>query len=147
VDGRIVQPLSSDGGRYAFVLPAGVRNVRLISHAAVPGTERPWLDDRRLLGVRISRLTLRASGWAEQIPLDHPMLCDGWWQVERDGWRMARWTDGDATLPLAGAGPTVLEIEVGGTLDYVIGRPDHAAPQPTMNETPERSDLPSLRAA
>jgi hypothetical protein len=139
--------LTSDGGRYAFVLPAGARNVRLISHAAVPGTERPWLDDRRLLGVRISRLTLRAGGSAEQIPLDQPMLREGWWHVERDGCRMARWTDGDAMLPLAGTGPAVLEIEVGGTLDYVVEQPDHADKQLVINAALGRPDSPSLCAA
>jgi hypothetical protein len=40
--------------------------------------------------------------------------------VERDGEAMARWTNGNALLPLpAFNGPAVLEVRLGGEMTYV----------------------------
>jgi hypothetical protein len=35
-----------------------------------------------------SRLTLHTGNSVEAIPLDHPLRGDGWWDVERDLYRM-----------------------------------------------------------
>jgi len=78
------------------------------------------MDDRRRLGVMIRRLTLRRGEDARSVPLDHPMLTEGWWAVERDGAAMWRWTDGDALLPLEG-GAAVLEVEAAGMARYPTG--------------------------
>ena len=97
------------------------RRVRLVSRASAPTEARPWLDDRRRLGVRVKRIVLRGADEVREIPMDHPDLQQGWWAVERDGQVMSRWTDGEAVLPLpAMRGVTMLEIHLRGTLDYVV---------------------------
>jgi hypothetical protein len=44
------------------------------------------------------------------MPVDHPSLAEGWWQVERVDGLLRRWTDGDAVLPLQ---PAVRMVEIG----------------------------------
>lgn len=110
VNGRRILPTSVQGGLHVFVLPAGDGAVRLVSRSASPHGLRPWIGDRRRLGVAVRAITLRRAGQREVVPLDHPGLCDGWWQPERDGRTMRRWTDGAAVLPLPEGGPAVLEV-------------------------------------
>jgi hypothetical protein len=97
---RQLQPLSVEMGRYCFMLPAGVTEARVVSRAASPTDVRPWLEDRRRLGVYVDRIVLRSADDVQEIPVDHPDLEDGWWSVERNGTELRRWTDGDAGLPL-----------------------------------------------
>ena len=55
------------------------------------------------------------------IPLDHPELIEGWWAPEwHDANALRRWTQGQAALPIETKGPVVLEIEIGGTLEYAL---------------------------
>jgi hypothetical protein len=43
----------------------------------------------------------------------------GWWDVEREGLAMRRWTDGNAVLSLpATSGASMLEVRIGGTVPY-----------------------------
>jgi hypothetical protein len=93
----------------------------------VPGELKPWLDDRRRLGVMVSRLAVRADHEVLAIPLDHPALSDGWWAAEWHGpLTLRRWTDGDALLKLPGhlTGPKLLEVTLGGSLDYPVSDAD-----------------------
>jgi hypothetical protein len=108
---RTLHPLSAAGGRRCFALPPGVPAIRIRSRAAAPSEARPWLDDRRRLGVSVSRILVRDDRSAQEIPLDSPDLTDGWHPAERRGSHPFRWTDGDALvrLPESG-GPTILEI-------------------------------------
>ncbi len=99
VDGRPVWPLFEDG-RYVIRLPANARAARLRSHRTIPAWLRADTDDRRLLGVAITRLVLDGTA----IALDDPRLAAGWHAPEGD----LRWTDGDAALPIAGG--RVLEL-------------------------------------
>ena len=109
--GRTVRPLYGENGLYIFVLPKGTTEVRLISRAGAPTDARPWLDDRRCLGVNVERIVLRGASELREVPVDHPGLSRGWHAVERDGVALRRWTTGDAVLPLpALTGPTMLEI-------------------------------------
>jgi hypothetical protein len=125
-DQRIVKPVFSDSDRVIFVLPRGASEVRLLSRAQSPTEARPWLDDRRRLGVRVKRIVLRSTDETREVPLDHPDLTRGWWAVERDGQIMSRWTDGEAVLPLpAMRGPVMLEIHLAGTMTYAV----NAAPE------------------
>ena len=95
--------------------------VRLLSRAQSPTEARPWLDDRRHLGVRVKRIVLRGADELREIPVDHPGLTRGWWAVERDGQMMSRWTDGEAVLPLpAMRGTVMLEIHLAGAMTYVV---------------------------
>jgi Hint domain len=126
--GRAIQPASTDGGRYTFVLPTLVARARLVSRSARPCELRPWIEDRRRLGVMVSQMMLHRGAEREPIPLDHPRLSHGWWDVERDHGVLWRWTDGDAVINLCGEGPTVLEVVAAGGLDYPIGRDFAAEP-------------------
>jgi hypothetical protein len=119
VAGRKVRPIYGENGLFIFPLPRNAEAVRLVSRAAAPTEARPWLDDRRRLGVQVARIVLRDAADVREVPVDHPDLRDGWWAVERDGVAMRRWTDGAALLPLPAIhGPTVLELHLGGTMTY-----------------------------
>ena len=112
VNGRRIAPASVQGGLHIFVLPAFDGAVRLVSRSASPHGLRPWIGDRRRLGVSVRSVALRRAGEREVVPLDHPGLRDGWWQPERDARTMWRWTNGAADLPLTAGGPAVLEIQI-----------------------------------
>jgi len=117
--GRMIKPVSIEAGRYTFELPAADAPVRLVSRATRLCEAWPWAEERRRLGVAVSQMTLRRGAAIEAIPLDHPHLARGWWDVERDDAVLWRWTDGNAVIPLAaGTGPMVLEITLAGSLDY-----------------------------
>jgi hypothetical protein len=124
---RMIRPISHDSGRAVFVLPMGPDRVRLVSRSVVPNALNGWVDDWRRLGVAVVRLTLHSAGSVETIPLDHPRLVGGWWDIEREGSRTWRWSNGDATIPLNGSGPIVLEVQLAGTLDYPIEEPSPTA--------------------
>jgi hypothetical protein len=118
--GRTVKPVFSDSNRVIFVLPAVGPEVRLVSRAQAPTEARPWLDDRRRLGVRVKRIVLRDADQMREVPMDHPDISRGWWAVERDGSTMSRWTDGEAVLPLpAMCGHVVLEVHLAGAMTFV----------------------------
>jgi hypothetical protein len=119
--GRAVKPIYGDSDLVIFTLPRGAREVRLVSRAGSPTEARPWLEDRRRLGVRAARLVLRGADDLREIPVDHPDLTIGWWAVERDGQIISRWTNGEAVLPLpAMRGDAMLEIHLAGTMTYVV---------------------------
>jgi hypothetical protein len=120
VKGRSVKPIYGDGDLVIFTLPRGAREVRLVSRAASPTDTRPWLEDRRRLGVRVARIVLRGADEVRELPVDHPDLTDGWWAVERDGQIISRWTAGEAVLPLpAMHGDAMLEIHLAGAMTYL----------------------------
>ena len=119
-NGRTLRPVHNSDGKLGFVLPKGVAEVRLVSRAAMPTDAKPWLEDRRCLGVYVKRITLRSAHEMIDVPLDSPVLQRGWWTVERDGVQLCRWTAGDASLPLPFvSGPCVLELQV-GTMAYPV---------------------------
>ena len=98
--GRKLLPVHADTGRFIFVLPRNAGTLQLVSRASAPSDVRPWLEDRRRLGVCVKRIVLRGVDELREVPVDHPELTRGWWAVERDGQIMSRWTDGEAALPL-----------------------------------------------
>jgi collagen type I/II/III/V/XI/XXIV/XXVII alpha len=119
-DRHSVKPVFSGNDRVICVLPRGAREVRLVSRAQSPTEARPWLEDRRRLGVRVKRVVLRGADELREIPVDHPDLSQGWWGVERDGQIMSRWTDGEAVLPVpAMNGHVVMEIHLAGAMIYL----------------------------
>jgi hypothetical protein len=120
-DRRPVKPVISDRDRVIFVLPRGASEMRLVSRAQSPTEARPWLEDRRRLGVRVKRIVLRSAEEMRKVPVDHPDLTGGWWGVERDGQVMSRWTDGEAVLPLpVMRGNVVMEIHLASSMIYVV---------------------------
>jgi hypothetical protein len=121
VEGRIVKPIYGDERVVIFTLPRGADEVRLVSRGQSPTQARPWLGDRRRLGVRVNRIVLRDAHGICEIAVDHPDLARGWWTVERDGQIMSRWTDGEAGLPLpAIRGNVMVEIHLAGSMTFVV---------------------------
>jgi hypothetical protein len=120
IGGRTILPLSRQGGLYVFMLPATKAPIQLASRATRPSSLRPWVEDRRRLGVMVSGLTLKQGAEVDVIPLDHPLLSRGWWDVEGDRSTPWRWTDGAATIPATPGAPALLEVTVSNTLDYPI---------------------------
>jgi hypothetical protein len=115
------KPAYADSNLVIFVLPRDAEEVRLVSLAQSPTEARPWLEDRRRLGVRVKRIVLRSANEVCEVPVDHPDLTNGWWAVERDGQMICRWTDGDAVLPLpAMAEQATLEIHLAGAMTYIM---------------------------
>jgi len=120
-DGRVIRPLSSDGNRYVFTLPAEVSSVRLVSRASVPSSFEAYVDDWRRLGVAIRRIVVRDSTGLTEIPPDHPGLTRGWYLVEQDDATMWRWMNGDAVLPIQSAeGPAMVEVQVGIAMKHIV---------------------------
>jgi hypothetical protein len=115
--GREIRPIDRADGRYVFVLPRKAETVRLVSRCGTPASLQPWLDDRRRLGVAISRVTCQTDARRDELALDDPALSDGWWSVERDGPVQWRWTDGSASLELP-PGCFMLEVHTRGRMLY-----------------------------
>ena len=116
--GRAIKPVSAGCGRYSFLLPRVNGRARLVSRGARPCDSRPWIEDRRRLGVRIRRLTLRQGHVVREVAMDDPALDHGWWAVEWDDRGPCRWTQGDAILPSLGTG--ILDVELAGTMRYPV---------------------------
>jgi len=109
--GRLVKPFHSENGLYVFALAGGACEVRLVSRANAPTDSQLWLEDRRRLGICVESIVFRSTNGPQAIPLDHPSLLHGWWQVEVNGTALHRWTGGNAVLPLpACEAPIMLEI-------------------------------------
>lgn len=103
--GRSLRPIKAAHDRHVFAVDGG-GTARLVSRASRPSDLQPWHDDRRRLGVRVSRIIARGSG-AMVLPVDDPALGHGWWDHEEaEG---GRWTNGDAELPIA-SGTMLLEV-------------------------------------
>jgi hypothetical protein len=119
--GRSVKPIYGDDRRMIFTVPRGAREVRLVSRAQSPTAARPWLEDRRRLGIRVKRMVLRGTNELREIPMDHPDLTEGWWDVERDGQVMSRWTNGEVTVLLPEMnGDVMLEVHLAGEMIYAV---------------------------
>lgn len=88
--------MHAQGDRLVFALPPGTRQVRLVLDSRRPSDARPWLDDRRRLGIAVARLTVSDADQVIDLPLDGDALGAGWHAGETG----ARWTDGDAELTL-----------------------------------------------
>jgi autotransporter passenger strand-loop-strand repeat protein len=126
VDGHTIRPIVSGRHRYAFVVPRDAGQIRLVSRYAHPTDQRPWAEDRRQLGVYVSRVVWHDLDGPHEVPLDHPALRKGWWDIEREGHLLYRWTDGDALLPpLPNA--MFVEIHLAGDLAYRLDPEEWAA--------------------
>ena len=84
-----------------FVLPAGARDVWLVSDTSVP-CEVGINNDGRRLGLSVAGLRVD-NGWCEprRVALDDPLLCVGFHGVEGEAGVPSRWTAGWARLPAA----------------------------------------------
>jgi hypothetical protein len=127
IDGQPVRPASTSSGRHVFILPRPAATVRIVSRWTVPAAMMPPTDDRRRLGVNVQRIVLQRGGDRAEMALDDPALADGWWAPERTGSAMARWTSGDAALPLPeGTQRVELQIATGTLYPVAETRPNAA---------------------
>ena len=79
--------------------------------------------------MRVKRIVLRGMDELREIPMDHPGLTTGWWDIEQDGQIMSRWTDGEAVVPLpAMSGHVMLELYLAGSMTYAVNAAPEAAP-------------------
>jgi ELWxxDGT repeat protein len=92
--GKRIEPIELGATRFAFELPAGCANIRLMSRTFIPAHTRPGSADGRSLGLCIKRLQING----DDVALDDESLnWDGWNGFERRG--RHRWTRGDARMP------------------------------------------------
>jgi hypothetical protein len=104
---RTLRPVVTEGDRMIFALPRDTTEVRLVSAAARPSKARPWLDDRRDLGVAVKAISADETA----IALDGPSLGAGWWDVEMTGTSSFRWTNGSASVAVP-AGTKLLTVRI-----------------------------------
>jgi hypothetical protein len=93
---RTLRPVAVEGDRLIFALPRDTSEVRLVSGTMRPNKARPWLDDRRELGVAVKAISADHTA----VALDGPALTTGWWDVEHAGTAAFRWTSGNAAFAL-----------------------------------------------
>ena len=118
--GRVFRPVRAEAGRYVFALPALAGPARLVSRAGEACALRPWVADRRVLGVAVRGISVAQDGTTRAIPVDDPGLVEGWWAAERDASCSWRWTSGDAVLPVTLTSPMVLAVEIGDGGGYAV---------------------------
>ncbi|WP_162993352.1 Hint domain-containing protein [Asaia bogorensis] len=105
-----------------FPLPHQVKSVHLMSHASRPcDALGPYMDDRRLLGILVSAVTIEEGGVSIPVRIHQEGASLPGWQDESAG--NMRWTKGNAYLPLPQRrheGVSRLSIEVLAGGPYVV---------------------------
>jgi len=94
----------------------------------------------------VSRLALRHGPLVEPVPLDHPLMSRGWWNVERDHAALWRWTNGDASIPLPDARPAVLEVTLSDGPDYPVDQDTGADTARSRGLAPAHSGATEFRS-
>lgn len=125
-NGQVIRPSAVlDDRIYRFMIPGGAAGLRLLSRAARPSdVAGPFVDDRRRLGVLVGAIQLGSHG--KMVPFQSHLAqakLRGWHQPEASS--AARWTDGDAALPLDLSAlrgmPVRIEVEVLNAGPYPAG--------------------------
>jgi hypothetical protein len=116
---RLMRPATAAASHALFAIPQDGGRVALVSNTVQPSRLRPWRDDRRELGVSVSRLRLRGRFGTADLALDGPRLTEGWWDVERVDGAIVRWTDGEAEINLP-HGASLLEVTWRGMDEYSV---------------------------
>jgi hypothetical protein len=97
-DGVAIRP-ERDGAVARFSLPAGAREVRLVSRSFVPERVRVGSGDGRRLGVPVRGVSVvDGHGVTRSLSIGSEVLAAGFSFVQDGAWR---WTTGDALLPPA----------------------------------------------
>ncbi|MFT8645133.1 Hint domain-containing protein [Gluconacetobacter sp.] len=107
--GQILRKIREADGCTLFMVPTGVRTVRLVSRASRPSdTIGPFVDDRRPFGIEVGEIRLFEGNHARTIT-DHLTDGDlpGWHAVEGE---YSRWTSGNASLPLGERHPNSIAM-------------------------------------
>jgi hypothetical protein len=111
-DGAVIRPSAVSRDTYHFVVPAGRERVRLESCSHIPTDPSVIVaDERRRLGVRVSRIAIRSDAGEAVIAPDDPRLGAGWHEAERAGTALWRWTNGSGEIPWSDAvGPAEVSV-------------------------------------
>jgi len=108
--------------RVVFMIPTGVKSVRIVSNASRPSDViGPFVDDRRYFGVEVGEVLMFESNCTHNITahLTEGEL-DGWNTLEQAG---TRWTAGNAMLPLGERHPNsiaLLALQIKNAGPYVL---------------------------
>jgi len=94
-DGRRIEPIEL-GTRYAFNVPAGCADIRLMSRTFVPAQTAAESTDARMLGIAATRLQLDGVDIALD---DGAFFGEGWNELENSPKSQHRWTRGNTPLP------------------------------------------------
>ena len=95
VDGIALRPESRAGEHVRFVVPAGARQVHIVSRSVVPADIDPANGDRRRLGICFSAMSLRDDSFTLDLGPGYAGFTTGFHAAEEGH----RWTQGDAPLP------------------------------------------------
>lgn len=107
--GAVIRQAREHNGSVVFMIPTGVRSVRIVSNASRPSDViGPFVDDRRYFGVAVGDITLFEAGRNHAVTahLTEKEL-DGWNTLE---WEDTRWTSGNALLPLGERHPNSVAL-------------------------------------
>jgi hypothetical protein len=104
-DGAVIRPAAAGSGTFSFAVPPGQERIVLESRCrAHPATTRR-------LGVLMSEIVIRSDAGEVVIAADDPRLRAGWYDAEREGAVLGRWTSGSGELPWGGVtGPSIVTI-------------------------------------
>jgi len=105
-----IRPSETAGSHFLFVLPAGTRDVQLVSSTGVPAETSADPRDRRVLGVAVASLALIVGSARRVVRLDDDAH-EGFHDTEGGH----RWTKGAARIALPSfSGEAVLEVALTG---------------------------------
>ena len=113
VRGKRLVPHFARGRLQHVLLPAGTKEVRLVSPRGIPAGMEDASEDYRWLGARLELVLLDG----ERVPLDDTAFAAGFHDIERNASGSWRWTDGDARLRFAPSSEKrLLELLVGDVM-------------------------------
>jgi hypothetical protein len=129
VDGIALRPELREGEHVRFAVPAGARQVHIVSRSVVPADLDPANDDRRRLGICFSAMSLRDDGFTLDLAPGYAGFTAGFHAAEAG----QRWTQGDASLPedLTAAMPDGFALEmnvINSGLHYPVAKPAEVIP-------------------
>lgn len=120
-NGMVIHPARTTDDRIVFMIPTGVKNIRIVSNASRPSDViGPFVDDRRYFGVAVGEIMMFESNRTHTITAhltDREL--DGWNTLE---WEDTRWTSGNALLPLGERHPNsvaLIAIQIKAAGPYV----------------------------
>lgn len=119
--GLILKRVRENNGHVIFMVPDGVKAVRIVSSSSRPSDiVGPFVDDRRYFGVAVGKIVISEGGKVREIR-DHFINADldGWLTKE---WEDTRWTSGNAILSLgerSQGNVALLSIEVKASGPYL----------------------------
>jgi len=121
VDGKRIRATASAARNISFVIPAGAKDIRLVSRSTTPADLTPYLGDPRELGVAIHSIVVRDGQDVMEFAADHPAFAEGWHTAERSGQAIWRWTNGFAKLPIeTSTGAVVVEVRLNDIATYIV---------------------------